>query len=101
MGVKGGLQAGDLATVGNVLDGFDLTLIGLDGQYQAASNNFTVKADGTRSANAMFATDASSFQAQFVTQIINQMHARTDGAFFEHPVDFDSCFNLIIHGCIP
>src|SRR5450631_448297 len=68
-----GLQVGDLAAIGQSLDGLNGGAVRLHRQHQARANYFSVDAHRTRAANPMLATDMGSRQLQMLPQEIRQV----------------------------
>ena len=73
---KRGLQIGDLAAVGQSLDGLDRCAVRLHRQHQAGTNDLAVHAHGAGAADPVLATDMGSGQLQLLTQEIRQIEPR-------------------------
>ena len=73
-----GLQIGDLARVGQALDGLDLGAVALHRQHQAAAHDLAVDAHGAGAADAVLAADVAAGEAEILAQEIDQRLARLD-----------------------
>src|SRR5665213_3975280 len=73
---KGRLQIGNLAAIGQSLDGFDRRTMRLYRQQQASTNDIAVDAYRVRTADAVFAAHMRSGQLQMLAQKIRQIEPR-------------------------
>src|SRR4029079_14904155 len=85
--LKGRLQVGDLARVGQTLDGLHLGAVALGGEHQAAAHNLAVNTHSAGTAYAVLAADMASGEKEVVAQIVNQRLARVDAALHAFTVD--------------
>src|SRR3712207_2771969 len=70
------LQIGRLAGVRDPFDGLDISPVRLNGEDKATSHDFSIKAHGACTADAVLATDMRACEAEFIADEIGQMRAR-------------------------
>ena len=73
---KSGLQIGDLAAVGQPLDGLNGRAVRLHRQHQAGTNDLAIDAHRARAANAVLAADMGSGQLQMLAQEVRKIEPR-------------------------
>src|SRR5450631_2233426 len=73
---ESGLQVGDLAAIGQSLDGLNGGAVRLHRQHQAGANDLSIHAHRTCTANSMLTTDMSSRKLQMLPQKIRQIEPR-------------------------
>ena len=73
---KRSLEIGDLAAIGQSLDGLDGRAMRLRRQHQAGTNDIAIDANRAGAAHTMLAADMSPRQLQMLAQEIRQIEAR-------------------------
>ena len=70
------LQVGDLAAVGQPLDGLDRTAVRLHREHQAGAHDLAVDAHGAGAADAVLAADMGAGEPEVVAQEIGEIEPR-------------------------
>ena len=86
---KGGLEVGDLATIGQSFNGYDRRAVCLHRQHQAGTNDLAVDAHRACAANPMLAADMRSGQLQMLAQEVRQVKTRQNTRIYPFTVDFE------------
>src|SRR5581483_10393064 len=81
------LQVGDLAAVGEALDGDDLGAIGLHGEHQAAAYDGAIDAHRAGPAHAVLAAQVRAREPEIRAQEVDEVLAHGDGAHHRLAVD--------------
>src|SRR5437763_12672901 len=71
-----GLQIGDLAAIGQSLDGLDRCAMGLHREHQAGPHDLAIDAQGARTAHPVLAADMGTGEMQMLAQKIRKIDAR-------------------------
>src|SRR5258708_18869323 len=98
---KGGLKIGDLAAVGQSLDGFDGCAMHLHREHQAGPNDFPIDAHCTRAANPVLATDMRSRQLQMFPQEVREIETTQNMGVDALAVDVERDWNGSRHPGLP
>src|SRR5262245_25860044 len=85
--LKGCLEIGNLARVGETFDRFYRGAVALGGEHQAAAHDLAVDAHGAGAAYTVFAADVAPGEKQIVAQVVDQCLARVDTTLHGFAVD--------------
>jgi hypothetical protein len=73
------LQVGELAGIGDALDGVDARAVALHGEHQAAAHDHAVDAHRAGAADAVLAADMAAGEGEVLAQEVDQRLACVDG----------------------